>query len=106
MRQGFMLALTMIVVAMISASLMIFATRISVDISARRSAEIRSQSLWLARSALLSGHRGEQTVETDLGTATVRVSGDVAEVSLQGATARVSSSPWSESFVSAPATPD
>lgn len=94
-----MLALMMIVVAMISASLLIFATRISVDISARQAAEVRSQSLWLARSALLSGRRGDETVETALGPATVRVSGGVAEVSLQGATARVVSSPWSESFV-------
>lgn len=102
MRRGFMMALTIIIVAMISSSLLIFATRISVDISARRASEVRSQSLWLARSALLSGHRGSRTVETALGPATVAVSAGVAEVSLQGATARIQSSPWSESFAAAP----
>jgi type II secretory pathway pseudopilin PulG len=101
MRRGHVLALMLAILAAISASIVTFSSRLSVDLAARQDAGVRSQTLWLARSALLTGQSGSQLVPTRLGDATVVVQAGTATVTLDGATATVTADPWKERFTPA-----
>ena len=68
---------------------------------AKRTSAVRSQSLWLARSALTTGQRGRHVVDTPKGQAVVMVEGQTATVTLAGATATVTAQPWEERFTPA-----
>jgi len=99
MRRGHILALMLIVLMAITAGGMVFTNRVSVDILDRRSADVRLQTLWLARSALDAGVWGPRVVETPAGEATVLVQPGVsAEVTLAGARAVITVSPPSERY--------
>ncbi|MFT5680310.1 MAG: hypothetical protein ACI8RZ_001216 [Myxococcota bacterium] len=101
MRRGHVLALMLVFIAAISASIATFTSRVTLDLAARRADDTRVQALWLARSALETGQTGRQTVPTGLGEATVLVRGDVATVTLLDATATVTAAPWTERFTPA-----
>ena len=88
-RRGHVLALILVVVACIGAAGAVFFNRYSVDQLARRSAELRTQTLWLARSALAAEVRGRRQVETRYGTATVQAQSGRVTVELAGAQAEV-----------------
>ena len=98
MQRGHIVALMLIVLAVLSTSVVVFSGRLSVDILARRNDAVRSQTLWLARSALQTGQRGTQTVQTAHGSASVRVSGGRATVILQGNEASITADPWTERY--------
>lgn len=80
----------------------LFTNRASVDLAARRSGELRAQSLWLARSALDAGVSGVRRVQTPQGTASVTVQGTegnaLARVELAKALAEVHREPWTERY--------
>jgi type II secretory pathway pseudopilin PulG len=92
----------MVIIAIVAISGAIFAVRLSQDIQNRRPDQLRTQTLWLARSAILSGVSGVKTVDTPLGPARVVVrpegAGSVAEVELGGARAVVRTEPWTERY--------
>lgn len=98
MRRGHILALMLVVLASLSASVVVFSGRLSVDLAARQDSALRTQALWLARSALLTDQRGTTTVETAHGPAQVTCDGARAEVTLEGATATITAEPWTERF--------
>ncbi len=87
-RRGHILALMMIVLAAVLAGTVGFTNRFSIDLSARRQADLRIQALWLARSALDAGITGTQQVQTASGPAVVEVragpDGPTARVELGG----------------------
>jgi len=95
------MALMIIILAAISASVATFSGRLTIDLNSRRASAVRSQSLWLARSALTTGQRGEHLVETPQGQAVVSVAGQTATVTLAGATASITAQPWVERFTPA-----
>lgn len=95
-RRGYVLALVLMLLAMISASVVVFSNRIAVDINARADDGVRSQALWLARSALHTSQRGAQTISTAHGEATVTVSAGEATVELERVTVRITAAPWTE----------
>lgn len=101
MRRGHILALMLAFLAAISASIITFTGRVSVDLAARQHAGVRSQALWLARSAIETGQSGRQTVTTPQGEASVVLQGGTATVTLRGATATVTAAPWTERFTPA-----
>ena len=59
---------------------------------------MRTQALWLARSALDVGVAGTRTVRTEAGTATVRATPGSVVVELEGMRATVTASPPTERF--------
>ena len=101
MQRGHVMALMIVILAAISASVATFSGRLTVDLNSRRASEVRSQSLWLARSALTTGQRGRHVIETPKGQAVVLVEGKTATVTLAGATATVTAQPWEERFTPA-----
>lgn len=103
MRQGYIIALMLVVLALGSASILIFTTRLTVDLSAREAAAVRSQALWLARSAAQTGQQGSQRVQTPHGEAQVSVRSGQVTVALAGAQATILLAPWTERFT--PASP-
>ena len=92
-RRGHVLALLILIIATIGAAGTVFFSRLSVDQLARKSAALRTQTLWLGRSALAAEVRGSRQVETAQGPALVRVEsvagGWQATVELAGARAEV-----------------
>ena len=104
-RQGYVLALTIVIITMLSAGLVVFTNRFSVDLQARQAAQLRTQTLWLARSAILADVRGKREVPTPYGMAQVQVerqgAGMRARVDLGGARAEVSSAPPAETYTPA-----
>ena len=99
-RRGHVLILVLVVIAASAAACVVFYLRYSADQAMWRDDDRRVQALWLARSALDAGVQGQRTVDTDAGTATVRVraggGGPVAEVEIGGGRAVVTSRPWTE----------
>lgn len=100
--RGHVVVLLMTILAALCAAALILTGRMDREIDSRAARDLRVQALWLARSAIDSGAKGEQEVVTPLGTATVSVErkGDAAtaEVGLAGARAVISTSPWTERF--------
>jgi len=98
-RGHILLLLLSIIVAML-VGITLLAGSSAVRIEGRAAADVRIQALTLARSAVDAGIRGEHTVSTEAGRATVRVVrvGDraTAEVELGGGTAVVTSHPPQE----------
>lgn len=92
-RRGYILVGVMAVIAVIGILVLTVAAQIDRAIHRRRADEGRVQALWLARTAVMAGITGQQTVITSLGGATVRVerkgSNVVAFATLNGGTARV-----------------
>lgn len=103
MQRGHVMALMIVILAVVSASVATFSGRLTIDLNSRRASAVRSQSLWLARSALTTEQRGNQVVSTPYGEAVVSVTGKTVTVTLAGTTATVSAQPWVERF--APAQP-
>jgi len=101
-RRGFVLALLMVVLLSLVAAGGLFTSRVSVDLAARRSGELRTQALWLARSALDAGVTGTRRVQTPRGAATVVVQRagkqTTARVELAGALAEIGTDPWTERY--------
>lgn len=101
MQRGHVMALMIVILAAVSASIVTFSGRLTVDLNDRRASAVRSQSLWLARSALTTGQRGSHVVDTPQGQAVVSVDGATATVTLAGATATITAQPWEERFTPA-----
>ncbi len=101
-RRGHSLMLILIVLAMSAAAGTIFMTRLSGEQHGWHEQEVRSQALWLARSALAAGVSGQRQVTTPLGPATVvverRGGRSTAQVALQGGRASVQSEPYRERY--------
>jgi hypothetical protein len=92
MRQrGHVLLLMMVVLAGIGVASVGFANRANTRIEGREISDVRIQALLLARSAVVARVSGVHRVETDVGTAIVRVVtvGAEVEVKLAGARAVV-----------------
>jgi hypothetical protein len=95
----------MAVLAAIAAATLVYATRGSVELDARRDDDIRVQALWLARTALDAGFTGNRVVATQGGPASVHADAEGATVELAGARATVRRDPWTERYSPA-AAPD
>ncbi len=116
MRQrGHILLLLMMVLAALLAAGTVFLSQLQVNIDGRRTSDVRTQALWLARSAATAGASGVKQVDTPAGTAVVTVrrqtSGVAVQVVLAGATAEVTTSPPAQRFRAAepddaPSAPD
>lgn len=101
--RGHVLLLLMVALSASLVSLAVFSDRLNLDIEARASTDLRTQALWLARSAVSAGVSGVHEVETSAGVAVVRVerlgAGVSARVTLGGASAIVTTSPAEERYV-------
>lgn len=92
-----LLMMTMLATAAILGTLA--ANRTSRLVEDRATAEVRTQALWLARSALDAGVVGTMTVPTGRGLARVEAATGSVSVELAGARATAQSSPPRERFV-------
>jgi len=92
--------LATIVAAALFASVVV-TNRISRSIEDRAAEEVRTQALWLARSALDAGVVGTRRVTTASGVAVVRARAASVDVDLAGARATASKSPPRERFTAA-----
>ena len=97
-RRGHALVLMMVVLAALGVSLGVFMDRVTMDLSKRKADEIRTQAIWLARSALDSRQRGVMRVNTDHGEAVVHTRDDSVSVQLAGAEATIQRHPWTEHY--------
>lgn len=92
--RGYTLLLVMTVIAAAGFSFTVMATRLSVSTVQRELAQVRTQALWLGRSAITAGATGTTGVATPVGKAAVQVARKdgrtVATVVLPGGTAVVS----------------
>ena len=74
-RRGHSLILILVVVAMGAAASAVFFSRLSLEQHRWQPDQVRTQALWLARSAVDAGVIGQRKVATSLGEATVDVQG-------------------------------
>lgn len=92
-RHGHALLLMMTVLAALAMGGLVMASRLEHQGQLHARDAVRTQALWLARSALETGQPGSQTVATPVGAATVKVErkGEVATATAQlpGGTAQV-----------------
>ena len=101
-RRGHSLILILVVVAMGAAASAVFFSRLSLEQHRWQPDQVRTQALWLARSAVDAGVIGQRKVATSLGEATVDVQGSgpaiTVTVALEGAQATVQTSPYVERY--------
>ncbi|MFT3711909.1 MAG: hypothetical protein QM817_30075 [Archangium sp.] len=84
-RRGHVLLLVMVAIVVAITLVTVFLTRFSIADAGRRDASARTQAMWLARSACLSGFSGKLSdVSTRAGKAQVSRSSTSAEVSVGG----------------------
>ncbi len=104
-RRGQALQFLVVVLAMLLVSGVLISRRASIDHLDRDAARVRTQALWLARSALDTGVSGSRDVETPVGTAHVEVTGAGAgrtvTVTLRGTVADVQEMPYRERYTPA-----
>ena len=107
-RRGHTLLLVMLVLAAFGTLGLSLASRQSIGIQGRRPDGARRQALWLARSALQSGVRGDRRLGTQFGRGEVTVASRgaerVATATVGGFTATVrtdAAGGWSESVAAA-----
>jgi type II secretory pathway component PulK len=88
-RRGYALLLVLLVMSAASVAGAVFCTRLSVNFNARARDALRSQTLWLARSACSAQLTWRSTVKTAEGNAAVSRAGTVVSVELGRGTATV-----------------
>ena len=104
--RGHVLLLLMTFLTVGTIGFAVMASSLNQRISTRHSAEVRLQTLWLARSALSAGVTGKKEVSTPYGLAQVQVEKSkdgklVAHATLVGAVAEISRTPsdaWLERY--------
>lgn len=105
-RRGHALLLVMVVLSATLTLGSVVVLRTQAGIRDRPRAAQRTQAIWLGRTALRAGIRGQQRVETEWGQATVTVrpsgAGHRAVVDLAGAQAVVTSEPYAERYRPSP----
>jgi len=101
-RRGHSLILILVVIAMGAAASAVFFSRLSLEQHRWQPDQVRTQALWLARSALDTGVTGQRQVSTSLGEATVDVGRNgpaiTVTVTLERAQATVQKSPYVERY--------
>lgn len=98
MRRGHLLVVLLVLLASGLALAGIFTNRLLISLEQRRGEELRTQALWLCRSALAAQISGVQEVPTARGTARVEVRGRRCEASLDGGRAWVEGEPYGEGW--------
>jgi len=102
MRRGHALVLMMVILAACGVAFGVFVDRFTLDLQQRKQGEVRTQALWLARSALDTGQAGQQRVQTPHGEAVVRMSAEGCTVELAGGRATITRTPWTERYTTHP----
>lgn len=81
-RRGHVVLLILVAIAAAGISFVAMATRLSVATAGRDADQVRTQALWLGRSARAAGVKGKKDVATPEGKATVEVVKGTATVHL------------------------
>jgi hypothetical protein len=97
-RGGYAFMLVIFAIGAAAAAAVVFATRLSVTQNARKAERVRTQALWLGRSACETKLTSSRRIRTELGEAALSRSGSAVTVELSGGVATVDCTSHEEQY--------